>query len=39
MPYDGDGSFVLKDIYDGEYRIRDNLYDDIIDEKIEISDS
>jgi hypothetical protein len=38
MPYDGDGSFVLKDIYDGNYGIRDNIYD-LIDEKIEISDS
>ena len=38
MPYDGDGSFILKDIYNEEYRIKDNLYD-IMDENIEISDS
>jgi hypothetical protein len=38
MPYDGDGCFVLKDIYDEEYQARENIYD-ILDEEIDISDS
>ena len=38
MPYDGDGSFLLKDVYDGEYRVKENIYD-IMDENIEITDS
>jgi NADH-ubiquinone oxidoreductase chain 3 len=38
MPYDEDGCFVLKDIYDEEYQARENIYD-ILDEEIDISDS
>lgn len=38
MPYDGDGSFVMNDIYYENYLVRENIYD-IIDEDIEISDS
>jgi NADH:ubiquinone oxidoreductase subunit 6 (subunit J)/NADH:ubiquinone oxidoreductase subunit 3 (subunit A) len=38
MPYDGDGSFVLEDIYDGGYLVKENIFD-ILDEEIEISDS
>ena len=38
MPYDGDGCFVLKDIYDERYQVTENMYD-IMDEEIEINDS
>jgi hypothetical protein len=38
MPYDGDGCFLLKDISNEQYQVRENIYD-IIDENIEISDN
>jgi NADH:ubiquinone oxidoreductase subunit 6 (subunit J)/NADH:ubiquinone oxidoreductase subunit 3 (subunit A) len=38
LPYDGDGYFNMKDIYNIEFLARENIYN-LIDEKIEISDS
>jgi hypothetical protein len=38
MGYDGDGSFVLEDIYYENYLVRENIHD-VIDEEIVINDS